>query len=146
MFNCRFKGCQTNGKLSAGGVAGYAEPFQIKLDNRVLLMPVEQTIRTADIFKSSRPSTAGISHSAVLHVPGRNAHLLQSSAKVSRISQAIARSPITAVNEKHDWMRSSAFRQTHINKLVVILSIRNAHVRIRRFLAQNGFALHCAAV
>src|SRR6185437_7891847 len=110
MLDGRFKSCKAYGKLSAGGVAGHAEPFQIKLGNHVFLVPIEQAIDAADIFKSPRPSTAGIPHAAVLHVPGRNTHFLQRSTKMTGVGQVITRSPIAAVNKKHDWMRSSALR------------------------------------
>src|SRR5262249_16202258 len=109
-------------------------------------MPIEKTVRAAQVFKRARPSTAGISHATVLNVPCSNANLLQRIAEMAGVDQVILRAPIAAGNKQENWMWSFCRGQTHVNKLVFVLAVWNAQVRIRRLLGENGFALHCGEV
>ena len=61
---------------------------------------------------------------------------------MSGVSQVILGAPVTAVNKEDDGIRAFARGKANIDKLIWVLAVREAQIRIGRFLFQNGFALH----
>src|SRR5215472_16184125 len=131
MLNRGLKGSQANCQLSTCRVAGDAKAFQIEPRERVLLVSIEQAIRAAKVFKSTRPSTASIAHTTVLYVPACDAGLLQCIAEMAGISEIIFRAPIAAMNEENNWMGPFSRGQAHVDKLVFILSVLKPQIGIR---------------
>src|SRR5262249_38565319 len=120
--------------MPAGRMPGHAYSLQIELSQTVLLMSVEQAVGAAKVFKRPRPSATGVSHAPIFHVPRCHTDLLECVAKVPRVGEVILRAPIAAMYEEDNRMRPFSRRQTHINKLAGVLSVRHAQIRIGRLL------------
>jgi hypothetical protein len=129
-------------KVAAGGVSGDAELFEIKFGERIIFVREQCAIGAANVLKRAGPSAAGIAHAAVFDVPSRDAGFFERVAKMSSVSQVVFGTPVAAVNEEDDRMRAFARGKTNVNKLIWVLPVRKAQIRIRRFLFQDGFTLH----
>jgi hypothetical protein len=102
----------------------------------------QSMVGAADIFKRSRPSTARISHATVFHVPGCDAGVFQRIANMAGVGEAVFGAPVTAVDEEDDGMGTFSIGKAYFDKLVGVLAVGKTQIRIRRFLLEEGFALH----
>ena len=123
-------------------MAGDAEFFQIEPGDRVILVFAQRVVGAADVFKRSGPSAAGISHATVFHIPGCDAGLLERVAKMSCVSEVVFRAPVAAVDEEDDGMWAFSRGKARVDELIGVLAVRKTQIGPRRFLFQNGFALH----
>jgi len=133
---------KTQSEMAAGGVSGNAELFEIEPRDGIIFVFAQCSVSAADIFKCSGPSTAGIAHATVFDVPGCDACLFERVAKMPGISEVVFGAPVSAVNEENDRMRAFARGNANVDKLIGVLAVRKAQIGVRRFLLQNGFALH----
>jgi len=65
---------------------------------------------------------------------------------VSGVSEIVFRAPVTAVNEEDDGMRTFAGGNANVDKLTWVLAVREAQIRLGRFLFQDSFALHAKSI
>ena len=133
---------ETESQMATGGVSGNAEFFEIEPRDGIIFVLTQRTVGAADILKGSGPSPAGVAHATVFNVPGCDAGLLERVAKMTGISEIVFGAPVSAMNEENNRMRAFARRKANVNELIWVLAIREAQIRLRRFLFQNGFALH----
>ena|SRR5215831_12035499 len=133
---------EANSKVAAGGVPGDAKSFQVEPRDGIIFVLEQSTVGLADVLKCSGPCAAGIAHATVFNVPGCDAGFLEPVAKMSCISEVIFGAPVAAVNEEDNRMRTFACGKANVDKLIWILSVRKAQISLRRFLFQDGFALH----
>src|SRR5258708_23933162 len=102
-------------------------------------MLMQNAIRAAYVFKAAGPSSAGISHATVFYIPCGNAGFLQRMAKVAGISQIVLGPPIATVNEEHSRMRTFSGGNSHIDELVLGLTVVDPRVWIPPLLVQGVF-------
>src|SRR5262249_50889943 len=103
------------------------------------------TVGAADIFKASRPSSARVSHTAILDIPGGQACTLQRVTEMAGVSQVILGAPVAAMDKEDQRMRPFAGRQPNIHELIRIRAVGEPKVRPRRLLGQDVFTLHGSA-
>src|SRR5437764_7153985 len=65
---------------------------------------------------------------------------------MTSVGQIVFGPPVAAMNKKHHWMRALACRNSHINKLIRILPVRNPQIGFRWFLGEDRFALHGSSI
>ena len=133
---------ETESEMASSGVSGDAEGFEIEPGNGISFVFAQCTVGATDIFKGSGPSAAGIADATVLNVPGCDAGLLERVAKVPGVSEIVFGAPVAAVDEEDDWMRAFSGGNANVNELIWVLAVRNAQIRPRRLLFQDGFTLH----
>src|SRR5579864_8321937 len=73
-----------------------------------------------DVFKRARPSSTGIAHTPILHVPRRVTGLGQRGTQMSSMSQVVTRPPESAMDVDHHGMRSWPTRDAQIGKVIWI--------------------------
>src|SRR5215472_17377513 len=96
---------QAEGKLSAGGVSGHAEPLDVELGVLVFTVLQQRVVGGTDVLKGARPSPARIPDAAVFHVPSSDAGVLQPVTQMARVVEVVLRAPIPAVDKKDYRMR-----------------------------------------
>src|SRR4051812_17412768 len=133
---------KTESEVTTGGVSGDAQPFHVEPGERIIFVCEQSTVGAADVLKCSGPSAAGIAHATIFDVPGCNANFFEGVAKMSGVSQVILGAPVAAVNEEDYRMRAFSSGNANVNKLIWVLSVREAQIGVRWFLLQNSFALH----
>ena len=133
---------ETESEMAAGGVSGNAELCDVEPRDGIISVFAQCTISAADIFKGSGPSATGIAHATVFDVPGGDAGLLQCVAKVSGVNEVVFGAPVAAMNKEDEGMRAFASRNANVDELIWVLAVREAQIRLRRSLFQDGFALH----
>ena len=133
---------ETESKMAAGGVSGDAELFQVEPRDGIISVFAQCTVSAADVLKGSGPSAAGVANATVFDVPGCDAGLFERMAKMSSISEIVFGAPVAAVNEEDDWMRAFSAGDANVDKLIWILAVSEAQIRLRRFLFQDSFTLH----
>src|SRR6476469_7811286 len=100
------KRCKTKSEMATGGVSGDAEPLEIEMGDGIALVFTQCTVRAANVLKGSGPSATGIANATVLDVPGCDACLFESVAKMPGISEVVFGAPVSAMNEEDDGMRA----------------------------------------
>lgn len=142
MRNGALKGGEAEGQVASGGMASDAEFFQIEPGDGIILVFEQRVVGAADVFKSSGPSAAGISHATIFHVPACDAGIFQGVAKMTGVSEIVFGAPEATVDEENDGMRAFSGGNARLDELVWVLAVRKAQIGLRWFLAENGFALH----
>src|SRR5258708_20410558 len=96
----------------------------------------------AYVLESGRPSAPRISHPPILHVPARNACLVERIAEVARVAEIVLGSPVAAMYEEQDRMRALARRHAEIDKLVRVGSVRRAQVGVWSLTSEDVLFRH----
>src|SRR5262249_13263903 len=125
--------------MTSGRMTGHAQSFQVTFAR----MSTQKLVRGSDIFKCSGPSPATISDSSVFNIPGCDSSLGQRGTQMSCIIQIVLGSPVAAVNKEDNGMWLFAAGNADVYKLIGVGTVHGPAIRLRRFPAQNGFALHC---
>src|SRR5579884_3248847 len=113
-------------QLAAGGMPHHGQAGEI--ESVPLRHLRHETKRLIGVLESLRPAAAGISHSTVFHVPGRNALCGERSAYVTGMREVILRAPEPAMQEHKRRIRSLTRRAPQIDKLIRVRSVVQALV------------------
>jgi len=88
--------------------------------------------REANILKSSRPATTGISEPSIFKVAGNYSLAGEGGAEVANVRQVICGLPETAVDYEQEREWSLANREAQLSKVLRVMAILDTLIEARR--------------
>ena len=88
----------------------------------------QETIGVGDVFECPRPSSSGISYTAVLNIPTNEASLRERRARETRMLEIVAGTPEPAMNEHRRGKWPITLGKAQIAELIFIVAVAQPRV------------------